>query len=192
VGYCGGHLKNPTYYNMGDHTETLQIDFDPAKLSYADLLRRFWAFHDPSRRAFSRQYMAAVFSMDEEQERLASLSAERLRHDKGWVVHTKVLPATTFYPAEAYHQKFRLRQHERLADEYLMIYPDEADFVNSTAVARVNGYLGGYGTTEQLDAEISGLGLSEEGRRMLTNFVQARHMHDVDQGLEGIVPIEFG
>ncbi len=192
VGYCGGQMKNPTYHSMGDHTETLQLDYDPQKLSYQDLLRRFWAFHDPSRRPFSRQYMAAVFTMNEEQERLANLSSEQLIHGKGWVVHTKITPITTFYPAEAYHQKFRLRQNEKLLDEYVMIYPAESDFINSTAVTRVNGYCGGYATVEQLAREMSGLGLSEAGQKRLYDFVSAHHMDEGDLGFESIIPIEFG
>ena len=53
VGYSGGTRENPTYTALGDHTETLQIDFDPSVVSYRDLLAIFWAGHDPSAKPWS-------------------------------------------------------------------------------------------------------------------------------------------
>ena len=73
VGYTGGTLENPTYHHLGDHTESVQVDYDPARIDYAALLDAFWQGHNPAASSFSRQYMAAVFYHDETQRQLAKL-----------------------------------------------------------------------------------------------------------------------
>ena len=67
VGYCGGSKPNPTYRSMGDHAETIQIDFDPTRITYEQLLELFWTSHNPCRSAWSRQYMSAIFYEGEQQ-----------------------------------------------------------------------------------------------------------------------------
>ena len=73
--------------------------------------------------------------------------------------------------AEDYHQKFTLKRHDGLTNEMSLIYPRHQDFVYSTAVSRLNGYAGRHGTKEQLMVEIETLGLSAEGKKVLTNMV---------------------
>jgi peptide-methionine (S)-S-oxide reductase len=173
VGYAGGSTRNPTYHNLGDHAETIQVDLDPAKISYEQLLEIFWAGHNPGERPWSRQYMKAVFYHNDEQKRTAEASSERLAATTGSRVLTQILPATEFYLAEDYHQKYALRRMAPdIAREYLAIYPRLEDFVNSTAVTRVNGYAGGYGSPEQFRAELDRLGLSPAGRQKLLDLTR--------------------
>ena len=172
VGYSGGTLDNPTYYQLGDHTETLQIDYDPERTSYEKLLELFWSEHDPTSRAWSTQYKAVVFYHDNEQKRLAEESRERLAARLKRRVFTEVIPFRRFYPAEAYHQKYYLRQDRGLLQELQRYYSIDAELMNSTAAARVNGYLGRFGTAEGLKAEIDRLGLSEDGRRKLLDILE--------------------
>jgi len=174
VGYAGGTAADPTYHDLGDHTETIQMDYDPTQVSYQELLDVFWSSHDPTIRPWSRQYMSIVFYHDEEQRRLAEETREREAAKLGGQIFTEIAPASEFYLAEAYHQKYRLRGRRDLIEEFNRIYPDEGDFVDSTAAARVNGYLGGHGTLEALQGEIDELGLSAEGRRKLLDVVAAR------------------
>lgn len=63
VGYAGGSTENPTYWDLADHTETIQFDYDPAKISYPDLLNIFFHNHKPIAEPWKRQYMSAVFIM---------------------------------------------------------------------------------------------------------------------------------
>ena len=152
---------------MGDHAETVQIDYDPTRISYRDLLDIFWQSHHPTRRPWSRQYASIVFFHNEEQERLAMETRDREEKRRGTKIHTEILPYSRFHLAEAYHQKYRLQQERELMREFALIYPDSLKFVNSTATARVNGYLSGYGTRESLGRELPTLGLSAEAQRTL-------------------------
>jgi methionine-S-sulfoxide reductase len=173
VGYSGGASPNPTYRSLGDHTESVQIDFDPAKISYEQLLDVFWSGHDPSGRSWSKQYRNVIFYHDDRQKELAEKTREKVASLLKTKVNTEIVPASAFYRAEDYHQKFRLQQDPVLTAEYDAIYPEIKDFVDSTAVSRVNGYLGGYGSREQLQKEINKLGLSEEGEKRLLDTARA-------------------
>jgi methionine-S-sulfoxide reductase len=174
VGYAGGSTTNPTYHSLGDHTETVQIDFDPTKISYEQLLGVFWKSHNPGSRSWSSQYKAVVFFHNEEQKRLALESRDRLAAETKGKIYTEVLPFSGFSLAEAYHQKYQLQQDTGLMREFRAMYLDARDFVNSTAAARVNGYLGGYGTPDDLQRELTTLGLSEAGAEKLLDGVKRR------------------
>jgi peptide-methionine (S)-S-oxide reductase len=143
-------------------------------VSYEKLLEVFWKSHSPGSRSWSRQYKAVVFFHNEEQKRLALESRDRLAAEIKGKIYTEVLPFSGFYLAEAYHQKYRLQQHSALMREFRASYPDARDFVNSTAAARVNGYLGGYGTPEELQRELTTLGLSEAGAERLLDREKSR------------------
>jgi methionine-S-sulfoxide reductase len=174
VGYAGGTTSRPTYHELGDHTETLQVDFDPAQVSYAQLLEVFWKEHSPTSRSWSRQYKAVVFYHSEEQQRLAVATKERLAAELRAPITTEVLPAGAFTLAEAYHQKYYLRQDRALLRELTAIYPNPADFVASTAAARVNGYLAGHGTQAQIQGEVDRLGISDASQRRLLDAAARR------------------
>jgi methionine-S-sulfoxide reductase len=171
VGYCGGTLKDPTYHNLGDHTESIQVDFDPTKLTYGQILDRIWVSHNPCATAWSRQYMSAIFYEGEAQKKAILESKAKMEQKLGRPVKTAILPLTTFWLAEDYHQKYELRSTGDLMKEFKVLFPNEKDFLNSTAAARVNGYIGGQGTAQQLKSEIDLLGLSEEGKKRLQAYV---------------------
>ena len=174
MGYAGGTKKQPTYYHLGDHTETVQVDFDPTVISYDELLEIFWAGHDPTRQAWSRQYMNVIFYHNDEQRRLAEASQAKVAARSRGPVRTAVLPATDFTLAEDYHQKYYLRQAGGLWREVSRFYPKLSDLVNSKAAARLNGYVAGYGSAAQLEEELPGLGLSPEAAGQLLARVRAR------------------
>ena len=171
MGYAGGIEKNPTYNHIGGHTETVQVDYDPKRITYGKLLDIFWNSHRPARQSGSRQYMNVIFYHNEEQRRQAMASKAELEEKIGRIIKTEVRPLGIFTLAEDYHQKYILKQHQ-LKKEMTRIYPFHSDFVNSTAVTRLNGYAGGYGDREQLSREIEILGLSDEGKKILTGIVR--------------------
>lgn len=168
VGYAGGTTPAPTYTRIGDHAETVEVEFDPSRITYEELVELFWAEHDPSQRSFSMQYRNALFWSTPEQERTARDSQARIETRLGRPVGTSLEPAGIFTPAEDYHQKHALRGTPELMKDFLAMYPGgRGNFAASTAAARVNGYLGGWGSAAQLVKEIDGFGLSTAGRRFL-------------------------
>jgi hypothetical protein len=116
--------------------------------------------------------MKAVFYQDEDQRREAEASKRKLAQQLGAKVSTAVVPLKSFTMAEDYHQKFYLKNNAGLEEELLRIYPHHRELVDSTAAARLNGYLGGYGTKDQLSDELAELGLSAEAGKTLTELVR--------------------
>ncbi len=119
VGYSGGHVAEPTYQQVcrGDsgHAEVVQVDYDPERISYAQLLDVFWSSHNPSTRDrqgpdIGRQYRSAVFAHDDEQ--LAAAEQSRAAQQRGTrdEIVTEIEPLDVFYPAEDYHQRY-LEKH---------------------------------------------------------------------------------
>jgi peptide-methionine (S)-S-oxide reductase len=117
VGYIGGHTNNPTYKEVctdsTGHAEAVEVQYDPAKISYDELLNVFWENHDPTtlnRQGpdWGSQYRSVIFFHTPEQESLAKASKEVLdksgRYSKKIV--TQILPAADFYEAEDYHQQY--------------------------------------------------------------------------------------
>jgi peptide-methionine (S)-S-oxide reductase len=116
-GYTGGRKTNPTYeevsYGTTGHAESIEIAYDPSVISYATLLDVFWHNIDPTikERQFcdaGSQYRSAIFYHNEEQKRLAEASKKALEQSKRFpgLIYTEIVPATTFYPAEEYHQQY--------------------------------------------------------------------------------------
>lgn len=167
VGYAGGSKENPTYYSLGDHTETVQIEYDPARISYQELLDIFWNSHNAARPSLPAQYKSIIFYHDEEQKRLALESKAREKEKRNANIHTEIVPYSKFYLAEDYHQKYYLSNVPDLKKELTAIYPDVSDFVDSTAVARINGYVGGNGNVATLHQEIDSYGLSPAAKQRL-------------------------
>jgi len=174
VGYSGGQKKDPTYRSIGDHSETIEIDYDPARISYKDLLLVFWQSHDPTYKSWSRQYMSAIFYQNDEQRKRALETKAFEESQRNQKIYTEIVPYGKFYLAEDYHQKYELRRHSDLMKEFKAMYPRDIDFVNSTAAARINGYVGGHGRAEDLEATIAKLGLSAAGRERLLSISKRR------------------
>jgi peptide-methionine (S)-S-oxide reductase len=118
--------------------------------------------------------MSAIFFHNEEQKRLALETRDRKAATVKGKIVTEIIPFTEFYLAEDYHQKYYLQQVPELKRELRSIYPAAQEFINSTAAARVNGYVGGYGSLEGLKAEIDSLGLSPAGNKKLLESVRLR------------------
>jgi peptide-methionine (S)-S-oxide reductase len=117
VGYMGGTLKNPTYEDVctdkTGHAEVLEVTYDPAKISYNDLLSVFWDIHDPTTKNrqgpdVGTQYRSVIFYHTLEQKTVAETSKRNLEQSKKYKkkVMTEITKATTFYPAEEYHQQY--------------------------------------------------------------------------------------
>ena len=116
-GYAGGHIKNPAYRDVcsGEtgHAEVVQVEYDPSQVDYDELLDVFWNCHNPTtpnRQGpdVGTQYRSAIFFFTPEQEIAANASREKLQQSGRWrePIVTEILPASEFYPAEEYHQRY--------------------------------------------------------------------------------------
>lgn len=119
-GYTGGHVPNPTYRRVCDgntgHAEAVQIQFDPEQISYRELLEIFFSIHDPTTlnrqgADVGTQYRSAIFYHSEEQRQVAEQLVRELTEQQVFrdPIVTQIVPATTFYPAEEYHQEYFAR-----------------------------------------------------------------------------------
>lgn len=117
AGYEGGTLENPTYEDVctdeTGHAEVVQVEFDPAKISYETLLDTFWNNHDPT--TLNRQgpdvgtqYRSAIFYHSWDQQRAAEASRDQMAKSGRFKrpIVTEIVPVGTFYPAEEYHQQY--------------------------------------------------------------------------------------
>ena len=114
-GYTGGTARNPTYESVSaggtGHREAVEILYDPQQISYANLIDVFWHNVDPTSAAgqfcdFGEQYTTAIYYHDAEQRRLAIVTRKRIEETRKIRVVTEIVPASTFYPAEEYHQDY--------------------------------------------------------------------------------------
>jgi peptide-methionine (S)-S-oxide reductase len=121
-GYTGGHVDHPTYRQVSNggtgHYEAVEIRYDPAKVTYAQLLDVFWRNVDPTNAHgqfcdVGDQYRTAIFVHDDAQRRMAGESKARVGDAKKLVIVTEILPAAQFHAAEAYHQDYAAKNPVR-------------------------------------------------------------------------------
>jgi len=119
VGYAGGTAEGPSYEQVctgrTGHAEVVEVEYDPARVSYDDLLGRFWSIHDPTTKNrqgwdIGSQYRSAVFFHSPEQEAGAIASREQAQNGRRRKIVTEITPASTFWRAEEYHQRYLEKQ----------------------------------------------------------------------------------
>jgi peptide-methionine (S)-S-oxide reductase len=119
VGYTGGDVPSPTYRQVCNsrtgHAEAVEVWFDPAQVSYAQLLETFWQIHNPTTRNrqgldFGSQYRSAIFCHGADQEAAAASSRDAEQQSRKRKIVTQITPASAFYRAEEYHQRY-LEKH---------------------------------------------------------------------------------
>lgn len=115
VGYAGGAVAEPSYEQVctgrTGHAEVVEVEYDPEKVSYDELLDVFWRAHDPTQKDrqgpdVGTQYRSAIFYHDEDQRRRAEASRERAQSSRKRPVVTEITAAGPFYRAEEYHQRY--------------------------------------------------------------------------------------
>ncbi|XP_034482586.1 peptide methionine sulfoxide reductase isoform X3 [Drosophila innubila] len=167
VGYAGGSSELPT----GDHTEVLEIDYDPTVISFKDLLDLFWNNHEYGLTTpIKRQYASLILYHDDNQKQIAEASKlEEQERRAPEVITTDIAPKENFYAAEAYHQKYRLQGHKDLAASLNL----NTQLLQSSYVAtKLNGYLAGVGGIEQFKSEVDTMGLTPTQRQYCNYHIE--------------------
>ncbi|XP_076259490.1 methionine sulfoxide reductase A isoform X2 [Rhynchophorus ferrugineus] len=173
VGYSGGTTPNPVYKSMGDHTEVIEIDYDPNIISYHDLLKLFWNNHEYGlTTVIKRQYMSLILYHDEDQKRIAEIEIKIEAGKRNEKLLTELAPAGPFYPAEDYHQKYRLQKHGWIAEE-LNLTPELLQ--TSEVAAKLNGYIAGVGTVEEFEKDVKRLAIPEK----IASFVKIQLLENM-------------
>jgi peptide-methionine (S)-S-oxide reductase len=174
VGYAGGTINHPTYHHMGDHSETIEIDYDPTLITFEEMLDVFWDHHNPMNinDYKGRQYNSLLFYRDEQQEAtIQKVLKKRKELGKG-EPDTEIAPYSRFYLAEDRHQKYYLKRFPDAMNKLSMLYPSPPDLINSTLAARLNGLAKGYTNLERIKNEIEQWPASPSDREKMIHLIK--------------------
>jgi methionine-S-sulfoxide reductase len=169
VGYAGGESEHPTYRDIGGHTESFQLIFDPGVITYEEILEVFWSQHDPYRQSWSTQYQSVAFYENPTQKKALEKSLGKLQKG-GMKVATRIEPLKAYTLAEDYHQKHSLRAFPEFLEDLRDRSAGEG-WMFTREATKLNGYLGNYGSCDLLEKEVRGLALRPALEERLLDIV---------------------
>lgn len=143
VGYAGGTKSDPSYEVLGDHTEVVQVEYDPEQLSFSTLLERVFSEHNPYQQPQKRQYQNIILTETAAQhdQLLTVLDESDLNCDR---IETRLESLDRFHLAEAYHQKFNLRGKRWITDVFTEAGYDDEAVRESPSAAKLNAHVAGH------------------------------------------------
>jgi peptide-methionine (S)-S-oxide reductase len=172
VGYAGGTTPNPTYKQMGDHTECIEIDFDPQIIGFDEIVKHFWSSHNPYRGTYKgRQYLSILLFHDAEQKEMIERVKEGLEKSLAEKIDTEIASYQGFTLAEERHQKYYLKRYPKAMERLMSYYETHQQMVDATLVARINSFVKGYGTLAALKAEMAGWNIPGETKEKLVELI---------------------
>ncbi|TVY07130.1 peptide-methionine (S)-S-oxide reductase MsrA [Paenibacillus cremeus] len=174
VGYAGGTTPAPTYRMLGDHTETVELDFDPGLVSLEAILGLFWDHHHPPNinEYKGRQYLSLVLYRDELQQSIIFKVIEDRRREGKGRTETEIASFKGFYIAEERHQKYYLKRYPDAVRKLGPLYPTPEDLTNATLAARLNGLAKGFTNLTFVIQDIQKWPIDEDERATLIRLVQ--------------------
>jgi peptide-methionine (S)-S-oxide reductase len=158
---------------MGDHTESIQVEFDPNRISYERLLEIFWEEHDAQRSSLKRQYRSVIFYHNEQQRQAAEKSKADYEAKIKGTVRTTIEPFKMFYCAENYHQKFYLQKYSKVIEALGL--EETEDYIASTVAAKLNGYVNGRGNPEDFKKELPTFDLPIDVENKIRRVVERKN-----------------
>jgi Peptide methionine sulfoxide reductase len=154
VGYGGGTTADPTYHDLGDHTETFQVDYAPEQRSFRELLELVFRSHDPTQQTRKTQYQNIVFvETADQRDALTDFLDEKGYTTDG--IATRIEQHPQFHPAEDYHQKYTLRNKRTLTDAFETAGYNEEAIRESPAAAKLNAHAAGHELPANTDLGIA-------------------------------------
>lgn len=140
-GYAGGSEDNPTYRDIKDHTEVVRVEYDPNTIAYRDLVLHAMEFHSLESVNRKRQYDNIIF-YNGQREKEVLYDAIKSRGHEVENVETRLEPLESYYYAEDYHQKYKLRSRNSLKNQFVNLY-DEKGFRHSSLATKMNAFVSG-------------------------------------------------
>jgi len=157
---------------LGDHSESIEIQYDANVITYGELLNIFWNLHNPVYETTNRQYMSRIFYLDDGQKSEALEMKRQIEAANGEKIYTEIVPLENFYLAEGYHQKYYLQNTTKLYQTLKAIYGGFGNLVRSTLAARINGYIAGNLSISSLKEEMDLVELPEDQYEKVLSIVE--------------------
>ncbi|NMO94344.1 peptide-methionine (S)-S-oxide reductase MsrA [Paenibacillus lemnae] len=175
TGYAGGTLDNPTYRQMGDHSETVEVTFDPGLITYLELVEQFWNHHNPDsiNDYKGRQYRSMLLYNGEAQREVIAKVLEERSRTGGGKPATEIVPYTSFYPAEERHQKYYLKRFPDALEKLETLYASHEDMLSSTLAARLNGLAKGFTNREIILQEVRQWDIADDERDHIMSLIRS-------------------
>ncbi|WP_235338434.1 peptide-methionine (S)-S-oxide reductase MsrA [Paenibacillus wulumuqiensis] len=203
TGYAGGTTQSPVYRQLGDHSETIEIVFDPSIITLEQLLELFWNHHNPAviNDYKGRQYRSLLFYRNEQQRHMMEQMQQPAAPPHAFSINngngantsgssdtsspiapdvpekkrlTEIQPYDAWYPAEERHQKYYLQRQHELMDQLGELYPDREELFRSTLAARLNGYSRGHVTLAEIRQELGCWRMPVEQQRKINDWLADR------------------
>ncbi|WP_042168481.1 peptide-methionine (S)-S-oxide reductase MsrA [Paenibacillus gorillae] len=174
TGYAGGTTPDPTYREMGNHSETVQLQYDSTQISFQQLAELFWQNHNPININGYKgtQYMSLLFYHDAEQEEVIRHVIQS-RVNRGYEPpETRIMRYAEFYPAEDRHQKYYLQRYPDAMEKLSALYSDKQELFGSTLAARLNGLAKGYTSMERIRSELEGWKIGSDERTEMLELLR--------------------
>ena len=146
VGYAGGTTPDPTYDRIGDHTEVVQVEYDPDRLSFTDLLAVAFDEHTPRRQSRKRQYQSILFTGNDDQRAQLDAFLADSEYDRDRI-ETRLERLSAFHLAEPYHQTFNLGGRRWATEPFEKAGYSDEEIRESPAAAKLNAHLAGHDVT---------------------------------------------
>lgn len=156
---------------MMDHTEVVQIDYDEEIITYDELLDIFWKNNIFKIKHLKVQYRSLILYHDDEQKIKALKSKEEKEKNENVNIYTDIESIGEFYIAENYHQKYYIQSIREISDEIKKSCGNFSEFIDSRIVARLNGYIKGYGNMNMLRVDLKTDLLSDKSKKRLVSIV---------------------
>ncbi|REK74283.1 peptide-methionine (S)-S-oxide reductase MsrA [Paenibacillus paeoniae] len=175
VGYTGGQSAQPTYRNLGDHTESVQIEFDSSIRSFEELAAYFWEHHNPVNiNGYRGRQYHSLLLYENESQRTAIDRVLLDRERRGYArPDTDIVLYSNFYSAEERHQKYYLKRYAQAVESLSARYPSHSQLNDATVAARLNGLAKGYTSMERIKNEIEAWRISDAEKSDIIDLISS-------------------
>lgn len=170
VGYSGGVQPNPSYHNIKDHAESIQVEFDPSKITFEKIIRTYFRNNDASYPR-SGQYRPIIYYHNEEQKNIAQKIKEEEEKKRKRQLYVEIQAASDFYLAEDYHQKYYLQGRSSLMKLTKLNKLPIEELIASPVAAKLNGILEHPDYAEMLKKELASYNFPEAAVKEIESIV---------------------